>query len=44
VGAASCRDDRGWILLRRSSFGYEGQEQLPQGRHFISDRMAQRSV
>jgi hypothetical protein len=30
VGAASCRDDRGWSLLRRSRFGYEGREPLPQ--------------
>ena len=34
---------RGWSLLRRSSFGYEGREPLPQGRHFIADRMAQRA-
>jgi hypothetical protein len=28
--AAADRDDRGWSLLRRSSFGYEGREPLPQ--------------
>jgi hypothetical protein len=44
VGAATCRDDRGWSLLRRSSFGYEGREPLPQERHFIADRTAPRAL
>jgi len=35
---------RGWSLLRRSGFGYEGREPLPQGRHFIIDKMAQHAA
>jgi len=38
------RLNRGWSLLRRSSFGYEGREPLPQGRRFIADGVAPRAT